>query len=107
MCRVEKQNPSPGSKEMYILEVSEDSDELEDTELARLTGTLDLVAVLAALWGFDAAVFIAVSFGGGGVEVWSSLSLLLSGLKMLFVLDFFGSSSLGRAGLGGSLEVTF
>lgn len=40
-----------------------------------------------------AAVFIAVSFGGGGVAV--SLSLLLSGLKILFVLtNFFWASFL-------------
>lgn len=36
-----------------------------------------------------AAVFMAVSFGGGGEELLPSLSLLLSGLNILFVFNFF------------------
>lgn len=54
---------------------------------------LVLGLIFAALLEAVAAVFIAVSFGGGGVAVLSSLSLLLSGLKMLFVLtNFFWAS---------------
>lgn len=66
---------------------------------------------LATLLEAAAAVFIAVNFGGGGVDMLSSLSLLLSGLKMLLVFtSFFCASALVGgllASFGGALSIGF
>lgn len=65
----------------------------------------------AALLDAAAAVFIAVNFGGGGVDMLSSLSLLLSGLNILLVFtNFFCASALVGGllvSLGGALRVGF
>lgn len=72
-----------------IPEESDEFDELEETELDRGGGFSGGFGL-----GLEAAVFMAVSLGGGGVHVWSSsLSLLLSGLNILLVFNFFSSES--------------
>jgi hypothetical protein len=81
-----------------LLEVLPDDPEeaeVEETELAPdLLGGVGTVSgfTVAFAFGFGvpvlfvAAFFIGLSFGGG--VVWSSLSLLFSGLKILFVFNF-------------------
>lgn len=73
-----------------------DEAEVEETELAPdLLGGVGTVSdfTVAFAFGFTApALFVAVFFIGfnlGGGVVWSSLSLLFSGLKILFVFSFF------------------
>jgi hypothetical protein len=73
-----------------------DEAEVEEAELAP-----DLLGGVGTASGFNVAfafgfgaptLFVAVLFIGlslGGGVVWSSLSLLFSGLKMLFVFNFF------------------
>lgn len=91
-----------------LLEDLDDSDEFEETELVLgFIGINGLGLDFTLLCTLVAAVFIAISLGGGGEEFWSSLSLLLSGLKILFVFDFFESSSLLLEVLTESFGVTF
>jgi hypothetical protein len=79
-----------------ILPDDPDEAEVEDAELAPdLLGGVGTTSgfTVAFAFGFGAfELFVAVFFIGlnfGGGVVWSSLSLLFSGLKILFVFNFF------------------
>jgi hypothetical protein len=81
---------------LTVLPDDPDEAEVEETELAPdLLGGVGTVSgfTVAFAFGFGAPTlfvavfFIGLSFGGG--VVWSSLSLLFSGLKILFVFNFF------------------
>lgn len=79
-----------------VLPDDPDEAEVEEAELAPdLLGGVGTISgfTVAFAFGFGALVlFVAVFFMGlsfGGDVVWSSLSLLFSGLKILFIFNFF------------------
>lgn len=81
---------------LIVLPDDPDEAEVEEAELAPdLLGGVGTISgfTVAFAFGFGALVlFVAVFFMGlsfGGDVVWSSLSLLFSGLKILFIFNFF------------------